>query len=241
VGEGFERRIMSKSGIICYVCDAQNLEEWTCVDRGDGVEITVCDGCSPEVIRKHPKAKLHRHIFAPVKMNTPTVQHATLFKATGLVNVKCSNCGEDNLKEFTIPEMAPNLTLCENCFKTFLEGKLSVKVLNTSPQPHTFKSGATSSEKLPSYHLLPFEDFAPRLAARYQLGLDKGYGLDNWRTGLTDDEFVVDRLNHGIQHMHRAAEKISRGDYSLEGDDDLAGAMWACVTAMAAQKVRNTK
>lgn len=103
----------------------------------------------------------------------------------------------------------------------------------------TFTSGAQSSGLMPPYHLIPFDDCLPRLAARYQLGRDKGYALDNWRKGLTDDAYVADRLNHGLQHFMNAIAKITRGDYTNGNDDDLAGAMWAIVFGMAAQKVRN--
>lgn len=134
----------------------------------------------------------------------------------------CGKCGS------MVPEIiqTPQGDRCPKCYYETKDDKV------------TFTSGAQSSGVMPAYHLCPFDDCLPRLAARYQLGRDKGYALDNWRKGLTDDAYVADRLNHGLQHFMNAVQKITRGDYTNGEDDDLAGAMWSIVFAMAAQKVR---
>lgn len=135
-------------------------------------------------------------------------------------------------------------TLCQSVITgkfTIQEGTSKIFCNDCVPKDDrvTFTSGAQSSGKLPPYHLIPFMDgVLDRLANRYQLGLDKGYPLDNWRKGLTDDAYVADRLNHGVNHLMRAIAKITRGDYTIGDDDDLAGAMWAIAFAMVAQKVR---
>jgi len=97
---------------------------------------------------------------------------------------------------------------------------------------HTFKSGARSSRNLPPFHLIPWDVFATRLANRYKLGMEK-YGEGNWQRGLHDRDFVLDRANHALQHMHRGVEAFRANlDYD---DDDLAAAMWGIICLMAAQ------
>lgn len=103
-------------------------------------------------------------------------------------------------------------------------------------QTHVFSSGAKSSGKLPRYDMIPWSVFADRLAARYELGLKK-YSEDNWRTGLSEREYVLDRANHALKHLHLAVEAIRTGK-RLDEDDDLAAAMWGVVFLMAAQEVR---
>lgn len=98
---------------------------------------------------------------------------------------------------------------------------------------HTFSSGAKSSGKLPRYDMIPWSVFADRLAARYELGLKK-YSEDNWRTGLSEREYVLDRANHALKHLHRAVEAIRTGK-KLDEDDDLAAAMWGVICLMASQ------
>jgi hypothetical protein len=144
-----------------------------------------------------------------------------------LADIQCARC-KSQQSETNLMKKIGGDYLCPAC----------VQILAERADKVTFTSGAQSSGVMPAYHLCPFDDFLPRLAARYQLGRDKGYALDNWRKGLEDDAYVADRLNHGLQHMMNAVQKITRGDYTNGEDDDLAGAMWAIVFGMAAQKAR---
>lgn len=97
------------------------------------------------------------------------------------------------------------------------------------------KSGAKSSGwKLP-YHLIPWDVFADRLSRRYQVGMEHGYEEDNWRKGLTDRDYVLDRANHTLDHLHRAVEDLRLGNFKPT-DDDLAAAIWGCIFLMAAQR-----
>lgn len=100
----------------------------------------------------------------------------------------------------------------------------------------TFSSGAQSSEQKPWYHLVPFDVFMARLAERYRHGVqDKGYVEDNWRKGLNERAFILDRANHTIEHLHKAVEKIRLGNFSTLPDDDLAAVLWGTIFLMAAQ------
>jgi hypothetical protein len=72
---------------------------------------------------------------------------------------------------------------------------------------------------------------------------------------LTDREYVLDRVNHFLDHAHRAVERIRSGmqvkvttsstetlslnhaiDQKTGVDDDLAAAMWGIIFLMAAQR-----
>ena len=100
---------------------------------------------------------------------------------------------------------------------------------------HQFTSGAKSSGKLPSYHLIPWEVFADRLAIRYMEGAAK-YGEGNWESGLNDNKFIADRANHMLEHAHKAVRKLlfpSPDKYPL--DDDLSAVIWGAIFLMAAQ------
>lgn len=91
---------------------------------------------------------------------------------------------------------------------------------------HTFKSGAQSSEHLPAFHLVPVLHVLERLTPRFAIGAAK-YGVDAWRKGLEDREWLLDRANHGLRHYLMMLDKLKKGEATDEGDDDLAGAMWA--------------
>lgn len=96
---------------------------------------------------------------------------------------------------------------------------------------HEFKSGATSSGKLPPYDLIP-ETFLTRTAERFELGAVK-YGRFNYRKGLQDKEFIMDRLNHAFLHLKRAMDLIENNvPYT---DDDLGGVAVNIAMAMEYQ------
>lgn len=76
-----------------------------------------------------------------------------------------------------------------------------------------FDSGARSSEVQPRFDLIPYEAQV-REAARMAHGASV-HGENNYRVGLHDTAFQLDRLNHLIAH----ALKYAAGDRS---DDHLA-------------------
>lgn len=99
--------------------------------------------------------------------------------------------------------------------------------------PFVAASGAKSSERKPDYHLVPFGVFLRRLAARYSAGSEK-YGKGNWRRGLGDQEYVMERANHTLEHLLKAMDDFDRG--VTTGDDDLAAVIWGAIFLMAAQR-----
>lgn len=98
---------------------------------------------------------------------------------------------------------------------------------------HTFTSGAASSGRLPGLWLIPWDIFAERLASRYDQGTYEKYGEDNWRTGLKDREFVMDRASHMLKHAFKAVEELRLG--KRDSDDNLSAVIWGAICLMAAQ------
>ena len=95
---------------------------------------------------------------------------------------------------------------------------------------HDFKSGASSSGHLPPYECLT-PNFFKRAALRMKLGLH--YGKHNWKGGVTDKGFMLDRLNHAFEHLVKAMEEIDRD--IMYTDDDLAAVVVNCMFAMEYQ------
>jgi hypothetical protein len=110
-----------------------------------------------------------------------------------------------------------------------LDGSKIEEKLNKQLQ--AFSSGATSSERLPPYDLITIH-FEDRVAKRLQLGAAK-HGRFNYRKGLKDKEFIIDRLNHALRHIKIAAALIENGE--TFSDDDLAGVAVNVMMAMEYQ------
>lgn len=96
-----------------------------------------------------------------------------------------------------------------------------------------FESGAKSSGNLPPYECLT-RDFLRRAAERMRLGMH--YGKHNWKKGASDKAFILDRLNHALEHLTKAMEEIDN-DVPYD-DDDLAAVVVNCMFAMEYQKNR---
>ncbi len=94
-----------------------------------------------------------------------------------------------------------------------------------------FKSGATSSELVPGYDMIPF-NFLNRTAKRFDVGKEK-HGKFNYRKGLEDKEFIIDRLNHAFQHLKFAIDQIEAGE--VFKDDDLGAVSVNVAMAMEYQ------
>jgi hypothetical protein len=95
------------------------------------------------------------------------------------------------------------------------------------------KSGATSSGQLPPYDLITL-NFQNRTAARLGLGAVK-HGRFNYRKGLKDKEFIMDRLNHAFKHLKNAMDCIENGE--VYQDDDLGAVAVNVMMAMEYQHV----
>lgn len=95
---------------------------------------------------------------------------------------------------------------------------------------HTFTSGASSSNHKPPYECLTIT-LLRRSAMRMQKGMH--YGKHNWKKGIADKQFILDRLNHAIEHLIKAQSEIDN-DTEMT-DDDLAAVVVNCMFAMEYQ------
>jgi hypothetical protein len=73
-----------------------------------------------------------------------------------------------------------------------------------------FTSGAKSSEVKPRYDLVP-QRALECIARRFELGI-KTHGERNYRKGAQDSVFLVDRINHLIEHTLQFAEHRRTSD-----------------------------
>jgi len=107
-----------------------------------------------------------------------------------------------------------------------------IKARETEEPIHHFTSGASSSGHKPPYECLTIT-LLKRAALRMQKGLH--YGKHNWKKGIKDKAFVLDRLNHAIEHLVKAAHEIDN-DIQMT-DDDLSAVVVNCMFAMEYQEM----
>lgn len=98
----------------------------------------------------------------------------------------------------------------------------------------TGKAGALSSKKSKYYHDIPVE-FLKRVAERYTGGHVK-YSNDitmnlNWREGLDDPFYVMDRYNHLWEHLIDFQENLN------SKDDNLGAIAWCCAFLMEVERL----
>lgn len=86
----------------------------------------------------------------------------------------------------------------------------------------THACGSTSS-KVPRLDYIP-RIAAEKLAERYALGAVK-HGKYNYKQGLTDKEYVLERCAHIIEHTMKYVEELE-GLVPPSGDDNAAAIMW---------------
>ncbi|MHB8303621.1 MAG: dATP/dGTP diphosphohydrolase domain-containing protein [Acidobacteriaceae bacterium] len=87
----------------------------------------------------------------------------------------------------------------------------------------TFASGAVSAWVGLRYDLVP-RALWERLARRFGLGAAK-YGELNYRKGLRDREYILDRLNHLQTHLQAYLAPKNAQEFE---DDNLGAMAWAC-------------
>lgn len=106
---------------------------------------------------------------------------------------------------------------------------------------HTFASGVMSSGKKPRYDLIPIEALM-RIARRFELGALK-YGENNWQKGVHDKAFILDRINHAIEHLMILKDFISSDvDMGRDvADDDAAAVVLNAIFVMEYQRAAREK
>jgi hypothetical protein len=86
----------------------------------------------------------------------------------------------------------------------------------------TSRCGAKTSP-CPRLDLLPYHGLV-RCAARFEKG-ETRYGHDNWRKGLSDKQYVIERASHVMHHCAMLIAKLE-GHLPDDGDDDAGAIAW---------------
>lgn len=76
-----------------------------------------------------------------------------------------------------------------------------------------------------------------QVAKRFELGLER-YGRDNWRTGLSDPEFLQNRANHALAHLLAFIHQTPGEDSPM---DNLAAVGWAVAVLLEAERLKLEK
>lgn len=158
-------------------------------------------------------------------------------------NLNCPNYNEEaeRILQFCCDACRPNpgnsaatKTLCNKC------GTYAC-ICNTyqAPgHPPQIDIGNGRTTKAPDYHLIPAEALR-RLAARFSLGEirkgDKAWNaLSKYQDVLTNESFIVERINHVIDHAYKLLSEINSGVFGV--DDNAAALAWAGIFLISATK-----
>jgi hypothetical protein len=124
--------------------------------------------------------------------------------------------------------LAPRSTLIKG--KTMATRKAKPETTNDK---HAFSSGATSSEHLNPFHLIPTQTIR-KLAQRFALGAAKHGDVnyqkcirpsDDGRLWIIDIAFARDRYNHIFEHLLQL-KQAGQFDKNGNPDDNIAAALW---------------
>ena len=91
-------------------------------------------------------------------------------------------------------------------------------------------SGALSSSSCTRYDLIP-RCFTTRVADRFALGA-KEYPPFNYKKGLTDKVYIIERINHILQHMQAFISPDIDNLTEEWVDDNLAAIAWGVAFLM---------
>lgn len=108
---------------------------------------------------------------------------------------------------------------------------------NENDDKITHPSGATSSFVY-DFAQIPLGALKS-IAKRFMLG-EKKHGRGNWRKGLGNESYTIERLNHIIFHCYKLINKIE-GNLQADGDDDAGAIAWGgcfAVEAVAALEAK---
>ncbi len=156
----------------------------------------------------------------------------------------CKHCGFHRSKHIGLEALCPmkirgtTMMYEESVPETQMSLGDFLKPANKVEQEHApitnFESGAKSSGNLPPYECLT-PVFLRRCARRMEKGMH--YGKHNWKKGARDKAFILERLNHAMEHLIRAMQEIDSDTYSE--DDDLAAISVNCMFAMEYQVTKS--
>lgn len=68
------------------------------------------------------------------------------------------------------------------------------------------------------------------------------YGRNNWRNGVDNTQYQLERLNHAMKHLAIYIHLLQFGeDLGVPGEDNLAKVAWAMVTQMELERVEDNE
>jgi hypothetical protein len=98
-------------------------------------------------------------------------------------------------------------------------------------------SEAVKTDKLPaSLTEIPHSALV-RLGLVFREGAEK-YGRGNWRLGVNNKAFQIERLNHAIDHLYKYAHSVETGE-TLSNEDHLAKVIWFCATQIELERLES--
>lgn len=75
-----------------------------------------------------------------------------------------------------------------------------------------------------------------RLGAVFREGEVK-YGRGNWRHGVGDRAYQLERANHALKHLLWYVHRLETGEEIGEGEDNVGRVMWWCATQMELERL----
>ena len=110
----------------------------------------------------------------------------------------------------------------------------------TSSEARQDGAGAKTEKEPFDLTQIPF-DFERRLGMIFREGELK-YGRENWRKGIADKTFQLERANHALKHLKIYIHRLEFGEYLGErGEDDLAKVAWFCATQAELERLESAK
>lgn len=79
-----------------------------------------------------------------------------------------------------------------------------------------------------------------RLGAVFREGAGK-YGRGNWRRGVGDTAYQLERANHALKHLLWYVHWLETGEHLGDGEDELAKVAWFCATQMELERLEQTQ
>lgn len=82
-------------------------------------------------------------------------------------------------------------------------------------------------------------EFERRLGLIFTEG-ERKHGMDNWRRGVGDKAYQLDRANRALTHLKIYLLRLEFGVYLGEvGEDDLAKVGWFCITQAETERLEH--
>lgn len=138
------------------------------------------------------------------------------------------NCTHHGHFEGTSP-----FALCPACIRTQAQAITAM----AEKQSECISTPQAKSDREPfDLTQIPYEA-EKRLGAIFKEGEVK-YGRMNWRQGVGDKGYQLERANHALKHLRIYVHLLETGEYlGKDDEDDLAKVAWFCCTQMELERL----